>query len=124
MHKKTIIGVAIATILIAYLSALTMSNQALAQGTNRNNANIFGGLEAQLGNNHVLAGQEAHVGQVLGGISTTIHHILKGGTTTGLGAMPVKPSECELLGLPQVNSLQIGKISSPEGQVCSSIVDL
>jgi hypothetical protein len=31
MHKKTFIGLAVATILAAYISAFTMSNQAFAQ---------------------------------------------------------------------------------------------
>jgi hypothetical protein len=34
---------------------------------------------------HSVQSTHAHIGQVLGGITATIHHILKGGTTTGLG---------------------------------------
>jgi hypothetical protein len=37
-----------------------------------------------------LAGQEAHVGKVLGGITTTIHNILKR-TTTGLSGVVITP---------------------------------
>ena len=47
------------------------------------------GHEAQLGK--ILTGTDgsntwaAQLGQTLGGVTTTIHHILKGGTTTSLG---------------------------------------
>jgi hypothetical protein len=108
MRNKTIIGIAIATILTAYISALTMSNQAFAQhGSSLDVSDLLtagaGGLLGQSASNsgHVgqiggvgtppvttainqypfntFNGQETHLGQVLGGISTTIHHILKGG---------------------------------------------
>jgi hypothetical protein len=46
-------------------------------------SNMGNVVAAQLG--QTPAGQEAHVGNVLGGISTTIHNILKRGSTTGLG---------------------------------------
>jgi hypothetical protein len=92
MCKKTstIIGLTIATILTAYISALTMSNQAFAINNidPQNPASLLegqAGHEAQLWK--ILAGQEAHLGQVLGGITTTTHHILKGGSTTGLGCV-------------------------------------
>jgi hypothetical protein len=90
MHKKiSIIGLAIAVILTAYISPLVMSNQAFAQH-NSPNGEGSGGLVGFLPGNE-LSGTDgsntwaAQLGQILGGIHTTIHHILKGGTTTGLG---------------------------------------
>jgi hypothetical protein len=96
MRKKTstVIGLAIATILTA--SALTMSNQAFAVAPNI--GCVLGGGEilgqsvlkndacttAVLG--QTLAGHDhvPHVGQALGGITTTIHNIL-GGSINRLG---------------------------------------
>jgi hypothetical protein len=75
MYKKITMALAIATILTA--SALTMSNQAFAE------KDVFpgGGLQSS------QPGQEAQhdVGQVLGGIHTTIHNILGGSTTRDHG---------------------------------------
>jgi hypothetical protein len=58
MHRKTstIIGIAIATILTAYISALTMSNQAFAQP---------GGIGNPL--NADVQSAQTHVRQALGG---------------------------------------------------------
>jgi hypothetical protein len=74
---STIMALAIATILTAYTGALTMSNQAFAE------KDVFpgGGLQSS------QPGQEAQhdVGQVLGGIHTTIHNILGGSTTRDHG---------------------------------------
>jgi hypothetical protein len=62
--------------------------------------------EAQLGENKAIsgndkvenilgpdlqAGHESHLGQVLGGITTTIHNILKGGSTNGLSDVLTPP---------------------------------
>jgi hypothetical protein len=62
--------------------------------------------EAQLGENKAIsgndkvenilgpdlqAGHESHLAQVLGGITTTIHNILKGGSTTGLSDVLTPP---------------------------------
>jgi hypothetical protein len=86
MYKKmsTVIGLAVATILTAYISALPLSNQAFAQP-------LFptGPFPPSTNQPIYTSGQPhvPHVGQVLGGITTTIHHILKGGTTTGLGCV-------------------------------------
>jgi hypothetical protein len=77
MRKKTstVIGLTIATILTAYISALTMSNQAFAINNidPQNPASLLegeAGHEAQLGK--ILAGhqaQEAQLGKVLEGLS-------------------------------------------------------
>jgi hypothetical protein len=80
------------TILTAYISALTMSNQAFAQQDEKGNTgsakqtpiHVLGKILGDPAQRNLLAGQEAHVGQVLGGIHTTIHNIL-GGSTSRLG---------------------------------------
>jgi len=91
---STIIGLAMAIILTAYMSVLTLSNQAFAQpGQIQTETGQAGGIIIQNNINN-LAGQETHLGQVLGGITTIIHHILKGGITTGLGCDPWDPRGC------------------------------
>jgi hypothetical protein len=74
MHKKTptIIGLAIATILTAYISALTTSNEAFAQPF------PLGPFPTSTSQPIYTGGQPhvPHVGQVLGGINTAIDHIL------------------------------------------------
>jgi len=104
MRKK--ISIAMALAIVTILTTLTLSNQVFAQQATHcmdeqsvldgisgikslgipycNSAPMLGGQQAQLGNNHVLATQPVldrvpHVGQVLGGITTTIQNILKGG---------------------------------------------
>jgi hypothetical protein len=59
---------------------------------------------------------QAHVGQVLGGITTTIHHILKGGTTTGLGAE--EPPTAAASAIPLLYA--IGTYSYIDGQLGQS----
>jgi hypothetical protein len=61
---STIIGLAILTILTAYISALTLSNQAFAQSTDGPLYRV--GLNV-ISSGKVLAGQEAQVGKVLAG---------------------------------------------------------
>ncbi|MFZ0514740.1 MAG: hypothetical protein WAM14_24260 [Candidatus Nitrosopolaris sp.] len=81
MREKTTMGLTMATILIAYISALTLSNQAFAQRvspqfpptrdeviwakTFESEAAQVAGHEAQLGK--VLAEDEAQAGKVLEG---------------------------------------------------------
>jgi hypothetical protein len=79
---STVIGLAVATILTTYIAAHTLSNQAFAQPLfptgpfpTSTNQPIF-----TSGQPHV-----AHIGQVLGGITTTIHNILGGSTTRDHG---------------------------------------
>jgi hypothetical protein len=101
MRKKTIIGLAIATILTAYMSVLPLSNQALAgQAQILGNPTYKAVQEAQLGNNHVLATQPGqdrvpHVGgnplgespaQYLAKILGS-HTGLLGGIGFGIGAI-------------------------------------
>jgi hypothetical protein len=104
MHKKTstIMALTIATILTA--SALTLSNQAFAQSSTIHNSQsqsvtgalhsgkVLGGHVAQLGSfTDRVQSTQAHLGQALGGIHTTIHNILKGGSTTGLSDVLTPP---------------------------------
>jgi hypothetical protein len=98
MHKKTstIMALTIATILTA--SALILSNQAFAQSSTIHNSQsqsvtgalhsgkVLGGHVAQLGSfTDRVQSTQAHLGQALGGITTTIHNIIKGGSTNRLG---------------------------------------
>jgi hypothetical protein len=96
MHKKT--SVTMTLTIVAILTALSFSNQAFAQSSTIHNSQsqsvtgalhsgkVLGGHVAQLGSfTDRVQSTQAHLGQALGGITTTIHHILKGGSTTGLG---------------------------------------
>jgi hypothetical protein len=70
MNKKISITVVltIAAVLTAYISTLTLSNQAFAQGESRDEviwAKTFGSEEAQAGK--ILAGEEAQTGKILAG---------------------------------------------------------
>jgi hypothetical protein len=74
MRKKTTMALTIATILIAYVSALTLSNQAFAQrvtpqySETRDEviwAKTFESEEAQAGK--ILAGEGAQAGKILAG---------------------------------------------------------
>jgi hypothetical protein len=91
MRKKTstIIGLAIATILTAYISAVITPNQALAIGGSPAYAATLGQVNGLFGGPngfpiHVIQSTQAHVGQVLGGITTTIHNSLKNHEDAGL----------------------------------------
>jgi hypothetical protein len=68
MRKKTstVIGLAIATILIAYTTALTLSNQAFAQPASQVSTGrpLIGNVITQVGK--VLAGHEAQLWKVGG----------------------------------------------------------
>jgi hypothetical protein len=82
MYKKTstIIGLAIATILTAYISALSMSNQTFAQQDEKGNI----GSAAQTTIHYlgkILAGHEAQLGKILGGHPS-------------LGCNPLDPRDC------------------------------
>jgi hypothetical protein len=116
MRKKTstVIGLAIATILTTFISALTMSNQAFAQASGISShaegfsalpppvgatpetgaGALFGAAKGQSVVGNELAGVDgsntwaAQLGQTLGGITTTIHHTLKGSSGQQLGNVP------------------------------------
>jgi methyl coenzyme M reductase subunit C len=55
------------------------------QSAQSNTAQVKQVEPIELFQNHVHGIIVPHVGQVSGGITTTIHNILKGGTTTSLG---------------------------------------
>jgi hypothetical protein len=74
MHKKTstVIGLAIATILTAYISALTVSNQAFARGINSGGQVVGQEVNTRVTDavtqaNVKVLGQEAEVGKILAG---------------------------------------------------------
>ena len=86
-------GLAIATILTAYISALTYSNQVFAQIGQEVNPRV---TDAVTQANVKVLGQEAEVGKILAGHEAQLGKILEGqqGSHPGLGCSPWDPRGC------------------------------
>jgi hypothetical protein len=112
MRKKTstIIGIAIATILIGYISALTISNQAFAQ-INPNPSMQGTTVNAQPGHDHV-----PHVGQIL----VDPNPASPGGTHTGdcLNNNPPCQANVKELGHQLINAIKAVCESLRGGEKC------
>jgi hypothetical protein len=78
-----------ATILTTYIVANTLSNHAFACCLPPNSCPAWGCLEGGQEHNNIAVGSvigadKSHLGQVLGGITTTIHNSLKNHEDAGL----------------------------------------
>jgi len=91
MYKKTstIMGLAIATILIAYISALTLSNQAFAQMHAIPRLGDCGASNPNCQANTKVIGQE-----LTQGIKAQVGKVLAGLIHPGLGCSPLDPRGC------------------------------